>query len=312
MKKMIQITPLLTVALLLSGGGSLVSGATIVTQYQYNPNGDWFAEPSQPPNPPGGDFNLVPYTTNAGHAAVNNMYNYASAVPIQDGSFGALGPSGFSGPGLDYIIQSRNTPIDGTNGSQLILRDAAGRLTLRTQGVANSDGMSLLAWSSAPNTMLHGVDFLLSIGPSSGGGGPADYTDGGMRVAVQDTNDNWFLSNWSSNGKAPVDWTDPTIAGTLSGLHVINLTTETWAPFTPATTGSGNLIEFNAGQTFAAFSGEAKAFGYYVQKTSAGGFRMRMNGFQVLANPVTVPEPSSAMLLSISGIVAAGLRRRRA
>ncbi len=319
MKKQNLISPVLAVALLLSYGTSQASAATVVTEYQFNPNGDWFADPPQPPNPGAGDVNLIPLTDNASHVQVGNMYNYRTTTPIADGAFGPFGASGFAGPGLNLMVQSRNFALNGSGTSvgTLALRSNAGRLTMRTDASNGGGGSSMLAWSSSANTSLNGVDFLLSIGPNSGSGGVADWEDG-MRLAIQDTSDNWYLSNWASNGKVPLGSTDSPIPGTLSGIHQINLTNETWSPFTPATSSSNSLVAFDAGSaTFSVFAGQAKAFGFYVQDVNLeqpGGtteFRMRMNGFQVLANPVAIPEPSSALLLSLAGIVGAGLRRRR-
>ncbi len=312
-----KTTKILLLALFLVCHGTMLTAATVVTEYQFAPNGNWFANPPQPPNPGAGDVSLIPLTDNPSHVPVGNMYNYRTTTPIANGAFGPFGPFGFAGPGLNLMLQNRNFALDGTGTSvdTLALRSQAGRLTMRTSAAEGGGGSSLLAWSTSANTSLSGVDFVLSIGPNSGSGGVADWEDG-MRLAIQDTNDNWYLSNWASNGKVPLGSTDPAIPGTLSGIHLIDLTNETWSPFTPATSSSSSLVEFNAGSaTFSAFAGQAKAFGFYVQDVQLelpGGateFRMRMNGFQVLANPVAIPEPSSLLALGLGSCLLA--RRRR-
>ena len=300
-------TRLLAAALLLPCCTSIVSASTIVTQYQFNPNGDWFADPPVAPVPGVGDIDLIPYTSNQTHTAVNNIYNYATTSAITSTQI-----SGISGPGLNFVVQARNAPIDANNNSSLILRSNNGRLAIRNQAVSGG-GLTEFGWSTAAPTGLTDLTYFLSIGPASGAGGIAGWEDG-MRLAMQDTGGNWYLSNWTSNGKVPIGSVDPAISGTLAGLYGISLATETWAPYTPANSGSGALVTFDAGSAvFSPYLGDAQAFGFFVQQhltdngVVAGEFRSRMQGFQVQY----IPEPGSALLLGL-GTVFLARRRRRA
>jgi hypothetical protein len=303
---------MLAAALLLPCCTCLVSAATVVSEYQYNPTADWFTDPPAGSSNLTSHLDLTQHTSNASHAITGaNMYNYATTAPITDA---LLGISGIQGAGLNLMVQNRNAPLNAgasTGRGSLSIRSNVGRLNFRTDGSNGGGGSSVLAWSTSANTSLNGLTYALSIGPSTNSGEGNPSWEEGMRLAIQDTSDNWFLSNWVSNGKIPEGGSAPA-SGTEPGLHLIGLTSETWAPFAPATSASTSLVVFDAvSATFSPFAGEAKAFGFYLQDDAlegAGGttaIRTRMNGFQV-----TVPEPSSALLLGLGGIFLARRRRR--
>ncbi len=87
----------------------------------------------------------------------------------------------------------------------------------------------MLGWSRKAPTSLGDLDFALSIGPSGNADeGNASWEEG-MRLAIQDTSGDWYLSNWASNGKIPLGETDPPLTGTSSGIHLISLSGETSA-----------------------------------------------------------------------------------
>lgn len=296
-----KTTRLLAIALALPFGASLASAATIVTQYQFNPNGDWFADPPAAPVPGVGNIDLIPHTSSAN---ANNIHNYATTSAITSTT---ISQPGISGPGLNLMVQTRGAPlIGGTSAASLYLRNNNGRLAYRSP-IVGGGGSTLLAWSSSASVALTGLTYHLSLGPSGGTGGVAQWEDG-MRLALQDTGGNWHLSDWTSTGQTPVGGTAP-VTGTAAGLFEINLDQVEWAAYSAASLDSGALNTFDAGSAaFAPFLGDAQAFGFFMQQhldnVENNELRVRMQGFQV------IPEPTPALLLGL-GSVFLGSRRRR-
>ncbi len=211
--------------------------ADVVTEYQWTSGGsDWFAEPSQAPfSGLPAEVSLDRYTDVTNNSGIRN---YASNTLIgngitADGGF-PVAINGFLGPGLTFVVQNSGEDF-GAAGTNFRLRQQRGRFNVRNRDL--SSGMTMFGWSSSAPTKLADLDFALAIGPA--GQAPPLYQEG-LRLVIQDTSDQWYLSNWSSNGKTPVGGEAP-VTGTATGVHLVDLDTETWAAYAPASLSSNSL-----------------------------------------------------------------------
>jgi len=274
-----KITNLLAAVLLFPCCASLVSAASIVTQFQW---GDGSSEVFGPtpviPVAAPASVDLVKESNVQTNGAIRNYVAKSPGVVtngILDESGNAI--SDVRGPGLSYILQTSGADV-----FSFILRSNVRRLNPRARF---GTGTTQLFWSEAAAvTNLLGLTWELSIGPGSQG-----YQEG-IRAAIQDTAGNWLIGMTASGD-------------TTEGLQTINLETEMWAPYTPADLAATSLVTFDsAGASFATFTGDVQAFGFFSQNT--GDVNWRINGFQVTA----VPEPGSVALL---GFASLGLFLRR-
>ncbi len=256
-----------TALLAISSATSVSAAGVILTEFRWaaNPDvSDIYADGGTPINPPAAGrattdlFGIGTATVNSG---IFNYVNTAAGINSSIVSDGSI-----VGPGLSSILQNKaEAPVN------YRLRKNARRLNSRAG--SGSNGSTGLFYLNASAPSLDNLRFDLSMGPGS-----QNYQDG-LRFALQDTSNDWWLSDFSTGNDA-------------EGLHSQILSSLQWAAYTPATTSSSTLANFIDGQpapTFSTFSGAVQAFGIFYEhdgdNSSIGGstdVQYRTNGFRVV------------------------------
>lgn len=223
-----------------------------------------------------------------------NQANYGD----NDGDAGA-GRNNTVAGSLNFISQLND--VDGTTAQgdawrQFRLRQGN---TLNPEAGARSgvEAYTHLFYSDAASQTLGGVAWEINFSNNS------DL--GTVRAAVRDTNGDWFLSSSSYSN----DGSDLPSGGTFN-IYSLDLGTETWAGYTPATAASDTLLLApSSGFSALAPATQIDAVGFHLEDLTTGdNGRWRIQGFSVTST--AIPEPGSLGLLAL-GATGMVLRRRR-
>lgn len=260
------------------------------------------------------------YTSKAAITNASPLYSGANTVATGSANFGTGGspPSGVAanrwvaGAGLGYIVQNQNNDF-GVNGGNFRIRNQNAEFEVTgassSTPAGTSTGITSLVYSAASSN----VDFSagtvnFSFRAGTNGTNPNTYSPG-FRAAIQDTNNQWWLSNWATG-----TWNGTPAWAATGGVYTLNMntgesvngfngsvgTTAGFAAYTPADINSSTLALFDAASaTFTPFTGTAKAFGFFFGQNT-GNIGYRVDGFQV-TQVAAVPEPAS-MTIALVGL----------
>ena len=231
-----------------------------------------------------------------------------SKPDVDDVQLGSLGTEttsgsilnriGLGGPITNGLIDKGGNAVTDMVGALSFIQQIEGdsssidQFRLRKDGSLNPEitaNYTQLYWTetAGPASLAMGT---ISIGVKNNQG----FQD--LFAAIQDTNGDWFLGQTSVLDQFPA-------AG--NGQLLIDVDTELWAPYTPATDASTSL-QLAPTSGFAPFTGEAQAVGFFMQDTDGITSSRRFRITNVVAS--VIPEPGT---LALAGLASLSLIARR-